>query len=135
VLAECNRLLAPGGRLVVAQITPFGATDAALWKTIIRIKQPLRRHRWTGDALIHVIKQVGFRVEHRAQFRALESLRSWLARYDHTPAQRNAVERLHREAPESYSVEHNFRFQDDDVLFDNCWTVILSRKQDSGKHG
>ncbi len=127
VLSECKRLLRKGGYLLIAQIVPFGETDKSWWKTIIRIKQPLRRHRWTKDALVSVIESSGFTFTRMNNAISEESLKSWLERYEHTPKQKAAINKLHYHAPLSYSEIHRFQFIESDIVFNNCRAILLFR--------
>ena len=78
MLSECKRLLRKSCYLLIAQIVPFGETDKSWWKTIIRIKQPLRQYRGTKDALVSLIESSGFTLTGMNNTISEESLNSWL---------------------------------------------------------
>jgi ubiquinone/menaquinone biosynthesis C-methylase UbiE len=123
-LQEIHRVLDREGALVVGQMTPFGEADEAWWKAIVEARQPLRRHDLTLHELLDLLMRAAFTVVKVSQIRATESLNSWLGRYERSARQIAEVRRLHLEAPESYKEIHRFRCVGDDIVLDNCWTVI-----------
>ena len=127
-LGEIRRVLRPDGVLVIGQMTPFAAEDEDYWKTIVHLRQPLRRHDLTAPELADLLDRNRFEVVRRTQIRVRESLNSWLARYKDSDRQLDEVRRLHLEAPESYKRLHRLEFRADDVLVDNCWTFIRAGK-------
>ncbi len=127
-LGEIRRVLRPAGALVIGQMTPFGTEDEDYWKTIVRLRQPLRRHDLTAPELADLLSRNGFIVVRQTQIRVRESLNSWLSRYKDSDRQLDEVRRLHLEAPRSYQQTHRFECRDNDVLVDNCWTFIRACK-------
>lgn len=128
-LAEIRRVLRPEGTLVIGQMTPFGDEDEIYWETIVRLRQPLRRHDLTAAELVGLVRSKGFQVIRTTQQRARESLNSWLARYEDTDRQLAELRRLHLDAPETYRRIHNFERRGDDILLDNCWTFLRATVQ------
>lgn len=76
VVQEIHRVLVVGGALVIGQITPFCEKDEEYWKYILHIRQPLRKHFFTLDALINLIKKTPFEIARISQIRDKASLNS-----------------------------------------------------------
>jgi len=127
-LRELRRVLADQGALAIAQMTPFGRTDEEWWKRVVRARQPLRKHDLTMPELQSKLEKAGFRISRTLQIRSSESLNSWLDRYWESQEQIAEVRRLHAEAPAAYKELHRFRYLDNDLIIDNCWTFIRTCK-------
>jgi SAM-dependent methyltransferase len=128
VLAETHRVLRIGGTLLLGQITPFGVEDADYWRQIIALRQPLRKHFFTADALVQIIRDSSFDVTQMTSIVTDESLRDWLGRYECSSDKASRITELLREAPMSYKVLHKVRVYANDIKFKSCWTIIQAMK-------
>lgn len=129
VIQEIHRVLVVGGALVIGQITPFCEKDEEYWKSILHIRQPLRKHFLTLDVLITLLKKAPFKITRISQIRGEESLNSWLSKYKTPYNQIAHVRSLHYNAPSIYKRIHNFRETKEDIVFNNCWTFIRAIKK------
>lgn len=130
VLGELARVLTAGGRLVVAQITPFDAdADVAWWSRAVELRQPLRRHTWTAPALEAAMRASGFEVEPMAPVRGRSSLRSWLARYPLAEAVAQELHRHYLRTPADVRRLRELEVQPDgDVHFAIRWSILVGRR-------
>jgi ubiquinone/menaquinone biosynthesis C-methylase UbiE len=131
LLQEAFRVLRPGGRVVIGQITPFSEVDEDYWRRIILARQPLRKYALTLHDCLDFTAAANFRIVKVTQIRAKESLNSWLSRYSSGLENEIHVRRLHADAPEDYKIIHRFSPMGDDLIFDNCWTFIRAQKRGS----
>jgi SAM-dependent methyltransferase len=127
VLSEVGRVLAPGGSLIVAQITPFDEVeDKNWWKTAIALRQPLRRHRWTAAGLVEAVGRSGFSVECVRHLMSRSSLANWLDRYDISEAARGEVTQHFHSAPDMVRELRDFKVSGLDIEYTIRWTFILA---------
>ncbi|BCB83712.1 class I SAM-dependent methyltransferase [Phytohabitans suffuscus] len=127
-LAEVSRVLGPGGRLLIAQIVPFQERlDEAWWATGMSIRQPLRRHLWTGARLCDAVTGAGFYVESVADLRRRTSLNQWMDRYPLGPAARGALVRHFAMTPPPVKALRAFDESGGDVAYDLRWIFITTR--------
>ena len=130
-LCEIHRVLKREGILVIGQMTPFGAEDEDHWKTIVHLRQPLRKHNLTQPELIGLVVRNGFQVGRTSHIAVRESLNAWLARYKDSDRQLMEVRRLHLNAPAAYRRIHRLECHGDDVFVDNCWMFIRALKTEA----
>lgn len=132
VLGEVQRVLRPGGRLVVAQITPFdNEADIEWWRRCVELRQPLRRHAWTQTELLDAMLSAGFAVETLPQVFGVSSLDSWLSRY---PSEESVVRQMrthYLEAPQEVRDLRRLTTSiDGDIEFRIRWSTLVGRLDD-----
>jgi len=128
-VSEISRVLDSTGAIVIGQITPFCEEDECHWKRILTLRQPLRKHLLTLEDLVSLLLRNSFSIVRCTQIRAKESLASWLSRYSDSQQQCEGVRALHLSAPDEYKRIHAFHHtEEDDIVFDNCWTFIRAVK-------
>ena len=132
VMQEIRRVLTPKGALVIGQITPYNEKDEEYWKTIIKTRNPMRKHLLVLDELISLLKANSFRIVKVSQISVKESLEIWLKRYKISNDQIDKVRNLHYTAPSYYKSVHGFQESRNDIIFDNCWTFIRAIKNNKG---
>ncbi|WP_439427698.1 class I SAM-dependent methyltransferase [Micromonospora sp. LA-10] len=127
-LAEVVRVLAPDGRLLIAQIVPFDETsDQAWWSTAMKIRQPLRKHLWTAAELRSTVERCGFAVELTNELRRRTSLNEWVDRYPLESAARAALLEHFGSTPAFVRSLRAFGESDGDVEYDLRWVFITAR--------
>ncbi|MFD6734621.1 class I SAM-dependent methyltransferase [Micromonospora aurantiaca] len=127
-LAEVVRVLAPDGRLLIAQIVPFDeASDQAWWSTAMKIRQPLRKHFWTDAELRSTVERCGFAVEPTYELRRRTSLNEWVDRYSLESAARAALLEHFASTPAPVRSLRAFAESDGDVDYDLRWVFITAR--------
>lgn len=129
-LRAFHQTIVSGGALVIGQITPFNERDERYWKKIIQLRQPLRKHFFTINDLITLIKGSGFNIASIFQISETDSLNSWVSRYSMSERSAKEFREMHFSAPKTYKSIHRFRKRDDDLLYDKCWTLIRAIKDE-----
>ena len=126
-LAEIRRVLAPHGRLLIAQIVPFeDKDDQAWWKTTVALRQPLRRHSWTRAALEEALRRAGFIIESVRYLQRRTSLKGWLDRYPLDSAARQTLVGHFDAAPPFVRELRGFAVTTDDIEYSLQWVFITA---------
>lgn len=127
ILREVGRVLAPGGALLIAQITPFETIeDRVWWKTAVAIRQPQRRHRWTTAGLAEVLSRAGFSTQASTYVESRSSLNNWLDRYPISAEARRGLLQHYRSAPALVRELRNFVARDGDIEYTIRWTFTIA---------
>jgi ubiquinone/menaquinone biosynthesis C-methylase UbiE len=126
-LAEIGRVLAPHGRLLIAQIVPFDdEDDQTWWRKAVALRQPLRRHNWTRAGLEEALRRAGFVIESVQHLQRRTSLKGWLDRYSLDPAARQALIEHFDTAPASVRERRGFVVTTDDIEYSLQWVFITA---------
>jgi ubiquinone/menaquinone biosynthesis C-methylase UbiE len=132
VLAEIGRVLAPDGKLLIAQIVPFeDPDDQAWWKTAVTLRQPLRRHRWTSTELQESLRQAGFVLESVRNLERRTSMRGWLDRYSLDSEVRRALLDHFQSASPHVRELRGFAASPGEIEYSLRWLFITARPGDA----
>jgi ubiquinone/menaquinone biosynthesis C-methylase UbiE len=132
VLAEIKRVLAFDGQLLIAQIVPFeDPEDQDWWKTAVALRQPLRRHRWTGAELVESLSRAGFIIESIQDLRRRTSMKGWLNRYPLTSDARQKLLDHFGSTPASVRQLRDFTVIGDAIEYSLRWIFITARPSDA----
>jgi ubiquinone/menaquinone biosynthesis C-methylase UbiE len=128
-LGEIRRVVAPHGRLLIAQIVPFAdPNDEAWWKQAMTLRQPVRRHRWTSTELQAAVQRSGFAVESVRYMRRRTSLSGWLNRYPLAADARQALLTHFDTAPARVRALREFSVTPGEIEYSLQWTFITARR-------
>lgn len=132
VLAEIKRVLAFDGQLLIAQIVPFdNPEDQEWWKTAVTLRQPLRRHRWTGAELVESVRRAGFIIESIQDLRRRTSMKGWLDRYPLNSDARQKLLDHFGSTPSSVRQVRDFSVIGDTIEYTLRWIFITARLSDA----
>ena len=132
VLSEIGRVLAPDGRLLIAQIVSFDdPVDRAWWETAMALRQPLRRRRWTSEDIEESVRGAGFAVESRQYLRRRTSLKGWLDRYPLSSQARQALIEHFGATPRSVRELREFAITSEEIEYWLRWVFITARLADA----
>jgi ubiquinone/menaquinone biosynthesis C-methylase UbiE len=127
-LTEIRRVLAPHGRLLIAQIVPFAdLDDEAWWKQTMVLRQPVRQRQWTSAELQAAAQQSGFAIESVRYVRRRTSLSGWLNRYPLAADARQALLTHYDAAPASVRALREFSVTPGEVEYSLRWVFITAR--------
>jgi SAM-dependent methyltransferase len=128
-LSEIDRVLRPGGRVLIAQILPFSnPSDEAWWRSVVALRQPLRRNLLTSGEIVHLLRECRFAIERTDFIERRTSLAAWLDRYPLDSDTRSRVLDRFIKAPEEVAALRKFIPTSNDVEYSLRWAFIVARE-------
>lgn len=122
--SEIKRILRGGGIFILAQIVPLDTAQQKYWEDMIRLRQPLRKHFFSGKEWIKFFASHGFTLQASNTFSHIGSVKKWVKKYEITDTELiRGYERLLRQAPESFKNEYNVIENGDDITYSSYWIV------------
>jgi ubiquinone/menaquinone biosynthesis C-methylase UbiE len=127
-LTEFSRVLREDGALLIAQIVPFDdPSDQIWWSFAVSIRQPLRRHGWTGAQLQSILRTAGFSIESTQWMRRRTSLKEWIDRYSLDSESRLRLIDHFETAPPAIRRLRAFVLNSGDIEYDLQWVFIVAQ--------
>lgn len=132
VLAEVHSLIKSGGKLLIAETVAITERDEAFQLKFVESLHTGHTEFPTAERLLAMIKKAGFEVQKHQGRLERASLQNILASTAKSIQEKAKILTMFQEASEQTKSEWNMLFEDDDVLFDKKWIMILATKPVSG---
>lgn len=124
VASEIKRILKGGGTFVLAQIVPLDTAQKKYWEDMIRLRQPLRKHFFSGKEWINFFVSHGFTLQISNTFSHIGSVKKWVKKYNIIDTELiRGYKCLLRQAPDSFKNEYNVIENGDDIIYSSYWIV------------
>ena len=128
-VSEIFRVLKPGGRFVVGQILPYGASDGPWMYRIFKKKQPLIFNMFQEEDFRRLLTGAGFTGLEMKELRVWESIDVWIDSYETTSLHRHEIRQLYLNAPAEAKSIHPFKISPAGEIQDLWrWCVFSARK-------
>jgi ubiquinone/menaquinone biosynthesis C-methylase UbiE len=130
-LRDVHSLIRSGGKLLIAETVATSEEDEPFQLQFVESLHRGHTEFPTAERLLGMVREAGFVIQkHQARLERA-SLQNILASTAKSAQERARIFAMFREAPERTRNEWNMRFEDDDVLFDKKWSMILATRSAS----
>jgi ubiquinone/menaquinone biosynthesis C-methylase UbiE len=128
ILTEVHSLIKSGGKLLIAETVAITEEDEAFQLRFVESLHTGHTEFPTAERLLAMIKKAGFEVQkHQARLERA-SLQNILASTAKSIQEKAKILTMFQKASERTKSGWNMLFEDDDVLFDKKWIMILATK-------
>ncbi len=125
-VAEIFRVLKPGGQLIVGQMLPYSAADAAWFFRIVKKKQPLFFNNLMEEDMLALLEGAGFTGITAAEYLQWEDIDLWINTWETPPLLRQEIRDLYHHAPAEARAAHPFRIEADGHIYDQWRWLVFS---------
>lgn len=125
---EIQRVLKPGGTVVLCHLTAYNDTDRELTFAIQRLRNPARRNYLMPADISCALRKQGFREVEDIEYVTDESVNKWIDNGAISKENMDNIRDLYRTADENFLAIHNVRFTSDDIFDDMLLVIAKGRK-------
>jgi ubiquinone/menaquinone biosynthesis C-methylase UbiE len=127
-IAEIQRVLKPGGTVVLCHLTAYSDQDRDLTFAIQKLRNPARRNYLMPADISNALRKQGFREVEDIEYVTAESVNKWIDNGAIPQENMDGIRKLYRAADEAFMKTHNVRFTADDIYDDMLLVIAKARK-------
>lgn len=128
ILTAMSTLLKPGGKLLVAETVAVAEGDEPFQLAFVESLHTGHTEFPTADRLLAIVVEAGFELCKHRIWLERASLRNILASTAKSEREKAEIFTMFNEAPEQTKDWWNMQFEENDVLFDKNWAMVLAVK-------
>ncbi len=132
VLTEMNRILKPGGKLLIVESTPFTREQCDIPTMAMRVVEPYHPRFFSKDELNEMVEKEGFEVKaHALEVMKQKWLQRWAKAKNATPNQIERIFQIYKDAPDFFIQEQHVELfeEEKEILNDFPWSILLAVKK------
>lgn len=131
ILKEMNRVLKPGGKLLIIESTPLQKEHTDIPTEVVRIVEPYHPPFISKEELLSLIEEANFKnIQSVVKIFKKKWLDGWCKAKKATEAQRDEIFELYKNAPDSFKKGQNVELfeEEKEILNDFPWTIVKAFK-------
>lgn len=127
-LAEVNRVLKPGGRVVFTHLAAYNVNDRVDSFKIQALRNPARINFFAPGDLESSLEEINFKINDTHYYKSRESVQQWINHGASTEEEREAILKAYRESGAVFKKMHEVEFAKNDIFDTMLFLVIKAEK-------
>lgn len=120
---EVKRVLKSNGTFILAQIVPYNKDTSSDWRSVVQIRQPLRKWYFTSDEWNSIIEKHNFHMEFQQKYVRTASVGKWSKKYCRSNDVINQYKQELLSKNDYFKKIYEVYETNDDVIFCSYWHI------------